>query len=92
MRRGRWAQLLAGRQVSVLLDCDRAGREAAARIAGDLNAAGACGRIIDLDRCRHDGYDLTEWLDEHPALTGAQLRAALGARDAHPRAQASAES
>ena len=43
-----WAQLLAGRHVSVVLDCDRAGRDAAARIAGDLKAAGVRGSIVDL--------------------------------------------
>ena len=39
-----WARLFAGRYVSVVLDCDRAGREAAARIAADLRAAGVRGR------------------------------------------------
>ena len=43
-----WAQLLVGRYVSVVFDCDRAGGEAAARIAGDLKAAGVRGSVIDL--------------------------------------------
>ena len=74
-----WAQLLVGRHVSVVLDCDRAGREAAVRIAADLKAAGVRGSIIDLARDRQDGYDLTDWLNARADLTGAQLRQALGA-------------
>ena len=50
-----WARLFAGRHVSVVLDCDRAGREAAARIAADLRAAGVRGGIVDLARARTDG-------------------------------------
>ena len=52
-----WARLLVGRHVSVVFDCDRAGRDAAAaRIAGDLKAAGVRGSIIDLAR------DAGRWL------------------------------
>jgi len=69
-----WAQLLVGRRVSVVLDCDRAGREAAVRIAADLKVAGVRGSIIDLARDRQDGYDLTDWLNARADLTGAQLR------------------
>ena len=74
-----WARLFAGRHVSVVLDCDRAGREAAARIAADLRAAGVRGGIVDLARARTDGYDLTEWLAERPNLGAQELRRALGA-------------
>ena len=42
-----WARLFAGRQASVALDCDGAGRHAAARIAADLKAAGVRGSIVD---------------------------------------------
>ena len=55
--------MLVGRYVSVVFDCDRAGREAAARIAGDLKAAGVRGSVIDLARERQSGYDLTDWLN-----------------------------
>ena len=82
-----WAQLLVGRYVSIVFDCDRAGRDAAARIAGDLKAAGVRGSIIDLARERQDGYDLTDWLNARPDLTGAELRRALGAPAARARAQ-----
>ena len=80
-----WAQLLVGRHVSVVLDCDRAGRDAAVRIADDLKAAGVRGSIIDLARDRQDGYDLTDWLDARADLTGAQLRQALAAPGARSR-------
>ena len=81
-----WARLLAGRHVSVVFDCDRAGREAAARIAADLKAAGVRGSIVDLARGRTDGYDLTEWLAERESLGVQELRAALGAPGARGRA------
>ena len=35
-----WAQLLAGRRVSIVMDCDDPGREAARRITGDLKDIG----------------------------------------------------
>jgi hypothetical protein len=35
-----WAHLFVGRRVSVVMDCDQAGREAARRIAGDLKGGG----------------------------------------------------
>ena len=82
-----WARLLAGRHVSVVFDCDRAGREAAARIAADLKAAGVRGSIVDLARGRTDGYDLTEWLAERESLGAQELRRALGAPGARPRAE-----
>ena len=75
-----WAALLAGRWVSVITDCDRAGREAAVRIASDLKAAGVRGSIIDLAPFRSDGYDLTDWLDDRRGWPPARIRAALGDR------------
>ena len=82
-----WAQLLAGRYVSVVLDCDPAGRDAVGRIVGDLKAAGVGGTVIDLARQREDGYDLTDWLSARADRTVAELRRALGAPDARSRAQ-----
>jgi len=64
-----WAGLLAGRHVSVIMDCDHAGRDAAQRIAADLDAAGAVARVIDLSPGRADGYDLTDWLADRRDLT-----------------------
>jgi DNA primase len=79
-----WAHLLRDRHVSVVLDCDRTGREAAARIAGDLKAAGVRGSIVDLAPDRHDGYDLTDWLDERLGVSRERVRAGLGAPDTRP--------
>jgi len=82
-----WAGLFAGRHVSVVFDCDRAGREAAARIAADLKTAGVRGGVVDLARGRTDGYDLTEWLAEREHVGGQELRRLLGAPSyARPRA------
>ena len=78
--------LFCGRHVSVVLDCDHAGRDAAARIAADLKAAGVRGSIVDLARTRTDGYDLTDWMAERENLGARELREALGAPDARPRA------
>jgi hypothetical protein len=58
-----WAQLLAGREVTVLMDCDEQGRAAAAAIESDLSSLGVV-RVLDLAPDRNDGYDLTDWLLE----------------------------
>ena len=73
-----WAQLLVGRAVSVVMDCDPAGRGAAARIAGDLKTAGVHGSVIDLAPGRGDGYDLTDWVHDHREWPPDRIRAALG--------------
>lgn len=59
------------------MDCDRAGRIAAGRVAGDLQAAGAIARMVDLAPGRDDGYDLTDWLAERDSDPPACLLAAL---------------
>jgi hypothetical protein len=56
-----WVQLLAGREVTVIMDCDERGRAAAAAIESDLSSLGAV-RVLDLAPDRNDGYDLTDWL------------------------------
>lgn len=61
--RSEWATLLAGRTVTVVMDCDRPGRNAAARIHSDL-AEIADVKVLDLDAGRDDGYDLTDALLE----------------------------
>ncbi len=73
--RSEWAPAFAGRRVTVVMDCDRPGREAAHRIAADL-AAFSPVAVLDLAPSREDGYDLTDALldQEHrslelPALT-----------------------
>ena len=70
-----WADQFAGQRVTVVMDCDRQGREAAARIAEDLKATAAAVAIADLDPNRDDGYDLTDWLDQNRQLSVRALRA-----------------
>jgi hypothetical protein len=69
----RWADLLRGRMVTVVMDCDRAGRAAAERIATDLDPLAAV-RVVDLAPGRTDGFDLTDWLCEQPADRSARCR------------------
>ena len=56
-----WAELLAGRRVTVVMDCDEPGRAAAARIERDLTSRCSV-ESIDLDPGRDDGFDLTDAL------------------------------
>jgi hypothetical protein len=76
-----WAELLAGREVTVVMDCDEQGRAAAAAIASDLSSVSDV-RVIDLAPERNDGYDLTDWLlDSEPsdgALAVGQAIASAG--------------
>jgi DNA primase len=65
----KWAQLLAERHITIVMDADRQGRAAAQRIARDL-AEVADPRIVDLAPGRTDGYDLTDWLIDSPSPTG----------------------
>ena len=60
-----WARLLAGRQVTIVMDADAAGRAAAAQIARDLASFASEVRIGDLHPGRGDGADLTDWLIAH---------------------------
>jgi hypothetical protein len=59
-----WAELLAGKRVTVVMDCDAPGRGAAEQIATSLYPAAAAVQIVDLWPGRHDGYDLTDRLVE----------------------------
>ena len=60
--RAEWASAFTGRDVTVVMDADRPGREAAVRIAADLQRHGARASIVELDPGRDDGYDLSDWL------------------------------
>lgn len=97
--RAEWASLLTGRDVTVVMDADRPGREAAVRIARDLQAHGARGAIVDLDPGRDDGYDLSDWLQagnkpttlpQAGAATSNGSTPAAGGRDARPWAMTAA--
>ncbi len=56
------SERFTGRSVVVVFDCDQPGREAAKRVAEDLASAGVEVRILDLDRGRDDGFDITDLL------------------------------
>jgi DNA primase len=56
-----WAVWFAGREVAVVMDCDRQGRAVATRIA-DALAGVTVVKIVDLAPERDDGYDLTDWI------------------------------
>jgi hypothetical protein len=59
-----WAQLLTGRHVTVVMDCDAPGRRAADEVAKSLRAAAIPTDVVDLWPDRHDGYDLTDCILE----------------------------
>ncbi|WP_249012249.1 toprim domain-containing protein [Conexibacter sp. DBS9H8] len=63
--RTEWAEAFTGRQVTVVMDCDAPGREAATRIARDLTGVARSVDVVDLDAERDDGYDLTDRIREH---------------------------
>ncbi len=63
--RSTWGDLVAGRQVTIVMDADPQGRAAALRIGADLATHGHP-RIVELAPLRDDGYDLTDWLLDHP--------------------------
>jgi hypothetical protein len=94
--RAQWARAFAGRDVTVVMDADRAGRDASMRIARDLERHGARAAIADLDPRRDDGYDLSDWLrggNKPSALPTARAyvsegstQAGVSRRGAAPRA------
>jgi hypothetical protein len=63
--RSTWRDLLASRHVTIVMDADTQGRAAARRISTDLATHGHP-RIVELAPLRDDGYDLTDWLLDHP--------------------------
>jgi excisionase family DNA binding protein len=84
--RVKWASAPVGRQITVVMDSDAAGRAATGRIAESLSGHAEV-QTVDLAPHRTDGYDLTDWLLEHPNLTGR----ALDARLAEPSSLSSTE-
>ncbi len=59
--RPQWASWFTGRQVAVVMDCDKQGRAAARGIVSDLSPY-AHAETIDLAPSRSDGYDITDRL------------------------------
>jgi hypothetical protein len=68
----RWAHLITSSRVTVIMDSDEQGRTAALRIADDL-AGPTRVEIVDLAPHRNDGYDLTDWLLDHPGASPIEL-------------------
>jgi hypothetical protein len=74
-----WAQLLIGRHVTIVMDCDTPGRRAADTIARSLKPVASSVAIADLCPGRHDGYDLTDRILERRATVKARAPRTLGA-------------
>ncbi len=55
-----WTRLLADRQITIVMDCDSAGRRAAHEIREAFRASAVEVELIDLAPGRDDGYDLTD--------------------------------
>jgi hypothetical protein len=77
-----WAQMFAGRHVTIVMDADAQGRAAGRRISADLMTC-ATPRVVDLAPLRADGYDLTDWLLDHPEHVDAGVISAC--EPAHQR-------
>jgi DNA primase len=72
-----WAQSLADKRVTIIMDCDAPGRQAAAAIAASLQATAQAVEIADLWPDRRDGYDLTDRiLERKRAAHGHRLTSA----------------
>jgi DNA primase len=73
--RTEWAPALAGCRVTVVMDADRPGRQAARRIADDLERHDAAHvRILELAPSRDDGYDVSDWLRDGNHLRTPRAR------------------
>jgi DNA primase len=81
-----WAELLTGRRVTIVMDCDAPGRRAAFEMATALDEHTSSIDVIDLDPARVDGFDLTDRILErrqrrpsppHPQPLAALLRSSL---------------
>ena len=64
---------LAGRRVTVVMDCDPAGRAAAGLVHERLRSAGVEACVVDLAPRRGDGFDVTDALRLDPQLVGELL-------------------
>ena len=73
-----WAPLFDGRDVTIILDADPPGRACAHTVAQHLLDHAQRVTVLDLAPEREDGYDLTDWLLEHPGDAHAHLTALAG--------------
>jgi hypothetical protein len=55
--------------VTIIMDCDEPGRRAAGEIEASLTPIALAVEAVDLWPDRDDGYDLSDWLREHPIAT-----------------------
>lgn len=67
------------REVTVVMDSDTAGRDAARRVASDLSSVAAV-RVVDLAPGREDGFDLTDWLLKQPQRRSPRCTASLSSK------------
>ncbi len=67
-----WAPLFAGRDVVIIYDMDRAGKEGARRVARDFSEHAARVRVVELPVSgTKDDKDLSDWLEKLPDGTEA---------------------
>jgi hypothetical protein len=59
-----WAARFRGRVVVVCFDCDKAGRDAAQRVANSLVEEAREVRVVDLAPDRNDGFDLSDFVHD----------------------------
>jgi len=64
--RTEWTEYFQGHSVTIAMDADPAGRHAARTITHDLTHRGIPSHTIDVAPHRNDGYDLSDWLADHP--------------------------
>jgi len=84
--RTEWTGYFQGHSVTIAMDADPAGRHAARTIAHDLTNHGIPSHTIDVAPRRNDGYDLSDWLAEHPGpVTAALLRELASPLDPSPQ-------
>jgi hypothetical protein len=76
-----WAQLLAGRRVTIVMDCDAPGRRAAEEIAASLDETADGAEVVDLWPGRDDGYDLTDRILERRRIKPFSPRVARTVRE-----------
>lgn len=94
--RTEWTEYFQGHNVTIAMDADPAGRHAARTIARDLTNLGIPSHTIDVAPRRNDGYDLSDWLADHPGPVTVALLRELTSPDPspqlHPVAQPIAQS